>query len=546
MPERHDFDFLVLGSGLAGLFYALRVAEQGRVAIVTKRSADEAATAYAQGGIAAVLADDDGFEVHERDTLIAGAGLCHEDVVQHVVERAPAMIEALVKLGARFDPAEPGGPAGQGYALGREGGHTRRRILHHRDATGRELERALLERARAHPQISFFENHLAVDLITARRSGVSGPERCLGAYVLDGGSALVHRFLAPITLLATGGAGKVYLYTSNPDVASGDGVAMAYRAGATVANMEFMQFHPTCLFHPHAKSFLITEAVRGEGGILRTRDGSAFMPRYHEMADLAPRDVVARAIDAELKRSGAEHVLLDITHRDAAFVRERFPTIHQRCLEFGIDITRQPIPVVPAAHYTCGGVRTDLRGETDLPNLFAAGEAACTGLHGANRLASNSLLECAVFADAAATESGKRLGATPMPEGVPPWQAQWVRDSDEAVMITQNWEEVRRFMWNYVGIVRSDKRLARARHRLRLLQEEINDYYWNFRVTPDLIELRNLALVASLVIECASWRKESRGLHYNLDHREIDDARFRVDTLIRKPVGAGPRVDGLG
>jgi L-aspartate oxidase len=545
MPERHDFDFLVLGSGLAGLFYALRVAEQGRVAVVTKRSADEAATAYAQGGIAAVLADDDSFDDHLHDTLTAGAGLCHEDVVQHVVERAPAMIEALVRLGARFDPARAGMTAGRGYALGREGGHTRRRILHHRDATGRELERALLASARAHPQIAFFENHLAVDLITARRSGVSGPERCLGAYVLDAGSALVHRFLAPITLLATGGAGKVYLYTSNPDVASGDGVAMAYRAGATVANMEFMQFHPTCLFHPHAKSFLITEAVRGEGGILRTREGSAFMPRYHEMADLAPRDVVARAIDAELKRSGAEHVLLDITHRDPAFVRERFPNIYERCLEFGIDVTRQPIPVVPAAHYTCGGVRTDLRGETDLANLFAAGEAACTGLHGANRLASNSLLECAVFADAAAEESLKRLGEAPAPEGVPPWQAQWVRDSDEAVMITQNWEEVRRFMWNYVGIVRSDKRLARARHRLRLLQEEINDYYWNFRVTPDLIELRNLALVASLVIECASWRKESRGLHYNLDHRETDDARFRVDTLIRKPVGAGPRVDGV-
>lgn len=541
MSERHDSDFLVLGSGLAGLFFALRVADHGRVAIVTKRSAADSATAAAQGGIAAVLGSDDSFEAHYADTLAAGAGLCHEDVVQHVVERAPAMIETLVRLGARFDPDASGG-----FALGREGGHTRRRILHHRDATGRELERALLERARAHPRIAFFEHHLAVDLITARRSGVAGPERCLGAYVLDARTGLVHRFLAPITLLATGGAGKVYLYTSNPDVASGDGVAMAYRAGATVANMEFMQFHPTCLFHPHAKSFLVTEAVRGEGGILRTRAGDAFMARYHPMADLAPRDVVARAIDAELKRSGAEHVLLDITHRDPAFVRERFPTVYQRCLEFGIDMTRQPIPVVPAAHYTCGGVRTDLRGETDLRNLFAAGEVACTGLHGANRLASNSLLECAVFADAAADESIKRLGETPTPEGVPPWQAHWVRDSDEAVMITQNWEEVRRFMWNYVGIVRSDKRLERARHRLRLLQEEIDDYYWNFRVTPDLIELRNLALVASLVIECASWRKESRGLHYNLDHKETDDARYRVDTLIRERVSAGPRLDAPG
>jgi L-aspartate oxidase len=544
MPERHDFEFLVLGSGLAGLFYALRVAEHGQVAVVTKRAADASATDWAQGGIAAVLADDDSFETHVRDTLTAGAGLCHDDVVQHVVERAPAIVEALVRLGVRFDPAEGASPGGGGYALGREGGHTRRRILHHRDATGREIERALLARVHAHPQIEVFENHLAVDLITARRSGVPGPDRCLGAYVLDAGSNLVHRFMAPITLLATGGAGKVYLYTSNPDVASGDGVAMAYRAGAAVANMEFMQFHPTCLFHPRAKSFLVTEAVRGEGGILRTRSGDAFMTRYHEMADLAPRDVVARAIDSELKRSGAECVLLDITHREAAFVRERFPTVYERCLQFGIDITREPIPVVPAAHYTCGGVRTDLRGETELPNLFVAGESACTGLHGANRLASNSLLECAVFADAAAEESLKRLAEVPRPDGVAAWQAQWVRDSDEAVMITQNWEEVRRFMWNYVGIVRSDKRLERARHRLRLLQEEIDDYYWNFRVTPDLIELRNLALVAWLVIECAAWRKESRGLHYNLDHKDVDDARYRVDTLIRKPVSAGPRIDG--
>ncbi len=542
MPERHDFDFLVLGSGMAGLFYALRVAEHGRVGIVTKRAADESATAWAQGGIAAVLGDDDSFEAHVQDTLRAGAGLCREEVVQHVVERAPAMIESLRALGARFDAAAPDSPAGRGYALGREGGHTRRRILHHRDTTGRELERALLARARAHPRIAFFESHLAVDLITARRSGVAGPERCLGAYVLDANSTLVHRFLAPITLLATGGAGKVYLYTSNPDVASGDGVAMAYRAGATVSNMEFMQFHPTCLFHPHSKSFLITEAVRGEGGILRTRDGVAFMSQVHEMADLAPRDVVARAIDAELKRSGAEHVLLDITHRDPGFVRERFPNIYERCLQYGIDITRQPIPVVPAAHYTCGGVRTDLLGETDLLNLFAAGEVTCTGLHGANRLASNSLLECVVFADAAANESRKRHGAAQAPASVPTWQAQWVRDSDEAVMITQNWEEVRRFMWNYVGIVRSDKRLARARHRLALLQGEIDEYYWNFRVTPDLLELRNLARIAALVIECAAWRKESRGLHYNLDHRETDDARYRVETLIRKPIGAGPRV----
>jgi L-aspartate oxidase len=539
MSERHDFDFLVLGSGVAGLFYALRVAEAGRVGIVTKRAAYDSATRYAQGGIAAVQADDDSFERHARDTLEAGAGLCREEVVRYVVERGPAVIEALVAHGVRFDAPEPENPGARGFALGREGGHTRRRILHHRDTTGREIERALLDRARAHPGITFFENHLSVDLITARRAGVAGPDRALGAYVLDAGTGLVHRFLAPITLLATGGAGKVYLYTSNPDVASGDGVAMAYRAGATIANLEFMQFHPTCLFHPQAKSFLITEAVRGEGGILRTRSGEAFMPRYHEMADLAPRDVVARAIDAELKRSGDEYVLLDITHRDPEFVRDRFPNIHARCRELGIDIAKEPIPVVPAAHYTCGGVRTDLRGESDLPNLFAAGEVSCTGLHGANRLASNSLLECVVFADAAASESLARRAAVEAAEGGPPWQAAWVRDSDEAVMITQNWDEVRRFMWNYVGVVRSDKRLERARHRIQLLLEEINEYYWNFRVTPDLIELRNLALVAELMIESAAWRKESRGLHYNIDHRERDDARFAVDTLVRKRIAAG-------
>jgi L-aspartate oxidase len=542
MAERRDFEFLVLGSGLAGLFYALRVAEHGRVAIVTKRLADDSATNWAQGGIAAVFADDDSFDEHQRDTLTAGAGLCHEDVVQHVVERAPGVVASLVQLGVHFDTAEGNGSSGGGFALGREGGHTRRRILHHRDATGRELSRALIERARAHPNIAFFEQHLGVDLVTARRSGIAGPDRCLGAYVLDAKTNLVHRFLAPITLLATGGGGKVYLYTSNPDVASGDGVAMAYRAGATVANLEFMQFHPTCLFHPQAKSFLITEAVRGEGGVLKTLAGDAFMPRYHAMADLAPRDVVARAIDSELKRSGSDCVVLDITHRDPAFVRARFPNIYGRCLEFGIDITRNPIPVVPAAHYSCGGVRTDLRAETDLQNLFAAGEVASTGLHGANRLASNSLLECAVFADAAAAESLKRLCDTEPAEDVPAWQAQWARDSDEAVMITQNWEEVRRFMWNYVGIVRSDKRLERARHRIGLLLEEIDEYYWNFRVTPDLIELRNLTLMAELVIECATWRKESRGLHFNLDHKETDDARYRVDTLIRNRVVGGAAV----
>ncbi len=540
MPERHDFDFLVLGSGVAGLLFALRVADHGRVGVVTKREGEDSASSWAQGGIAAVLGDDDSFQQHAADTLEAGAGLCRPDVVEFVVERGPSAIRALEEHGVQFDRAAED-PAR--YALGREGAHRRRRILHHRDATGQELTRALLARARAHPGIDLFHNHLAVDLITARRAGLPGEDRAVGAYVLNAVTGLVHRFLAPQILLATGGAGKVYVYTSNPDVASGDGVAMAYRAGATVANLEFMQFHPTCLFHPQAKSFLISEAVRGEGGILRTRSGEAFMGRYHEMADLAPRDVVARAIDTELKRSGDESVLLEIHHRDPAFVRQRFPTIYERCRSFGIDITKEAIPVVPAAHYTCGGVVTDLRTETDLRNLFAVGEVACTGLHGANRLASNSLLECAVFADVAAREAIARRGSLePVSRAVPPWDPSFVRDADEAVMITQNWEEVRRFMWNYVGIVRSNKRLERARHRLRLLQEEIDEYYRNFTITPDLIELRNLALVADLVIECAAWRRESRGLHYNLDHRELDDARYCVDTRIHKRVSAGPGV----
>jgi L-aspartate oxidase len=531
--NRHEFDFLVIGSGIAGLFYSLRVAEHGSVGIVTKKQAADSATNWAQGGIAAVMAGDDSFQDHERDTLAAGAGLCHPDVVRRVVERGPAMIEALTKLGADFDPAA--GEAPQHFDLGREGGHSRRRILHHRDATGQEIERVLLARARAHPRIDLFENHCGVDLLTARRAGRSGPDHALGAYVLDGTTGRVDRFQARITLLATGGAGKVYLYTSNPDIASGDGMAMAWRAGATLANMEFVQFHPTCLFHPKAKSFLISEAVRGEGGILRTRAGDAFMARYHPMKDLAPRDVVARAIDTELKKSGDEWVLLDITHRDPHYLRERFPTIHARCLEFGIDLTREPIPVVPAAHYTCGGVRTDLRGETDLPNLFAAGEVACTGLHGANRLASNSLLEALVFADAAATEGIARLAGLARDGGpVPAWEEGLATESSEAVVITQNWDEIRRFMWNYVGIVRSDKRLARARRRIELLQEEITEYYWNFRLTPDLVELRNLATVAQLVIECAQRRKESRGLHYNVDHPERDDAHFATDTLVRR------------
>ncbi len=536
MQERHDSDVLVIGSGIAGLFYSLKAAQYGTVAIVTKRSASDTATNRAQGGIAAVLGDEDSFDAHARDTIVAGAGLCREDVVRFVVERGPAMIDQLLKLGADFDPPHPGNDLSKlPFDLGREGGHSHRRILHHRDTTGQEIERALLARVRAHPNITLFETHCAVDLLTAEHAGLPGDDRALGAYVLDAASGAVQRFCARVTLLATGGAGKVYLYTSNPDVASGDGMAMAYRAGASLANMEFVQFHPTCLYHPLAKSFLISEALRGEGGILRNAAGDAFMERYHEMKDLAPRDIVARAIDSELKRSGDDSAFLDITHRDPAFVRERFPNIYARCLEFGFDMTAQPIPVVPAAHYWCGGVRTDRTGETDLPNLFAAGEVACTGLHGANRLASNSLLEALVFADAAAEATGRRLGELSRePDEVPPWEEGDATESEEAVVVTQNWDTIRRLMWNYVGIVRSNWRLERARRRLQLLAGEITEYYWNSKLTPDLIELRNLATVAQLVVACAMLRRESRGLHYNVDYPERDDAHFLHETVVSR------------
>jgi L-aspartate oxidase len=523
-------DFLVIGSGIAGLSFALRMAQHGSVTVVTKKGSADSATNRAQGGIAAVVGPDDSFEDHVRDTLEAGAGLCNERVVRFVVEHGPAAIASLVELGVHFDPSQKG----PGYDLGREGGHSKRRVLHAADLTGQEIERALLSGAEAHPNIRLLTNQLAVDLVTTGKIGLPGPRRVVGAYVLDADTRAIRTFAARIVLLATGGCGKVYLYTTNPEIASGDGIAMAYRAGATIANMEFIQFHPTCLFHREARSFLISEAVRGEGGTLRTSSGEAFMQRYHERGDLAPRDVVARAIDHELKRSGEDCVYLDCTHMDPNFVRSRFPNIYERCLSFGLDMTKQPLPIVPAAHYCCGGVLTDLRGQTDIPNLFAAGAATCTGLHGANRLASNSLLEGVVFAQAAADEVIHRLAdGIEAPPPIPDWDPGSAEDPSESILVDSNWDEIRRFMWNYVGIVRSRKRLERARRRIRMLREEIREYYWNFKLTPDLVELRNLATVAHLIIECAVARKESRGLHYTLDHPEPHEGP-PADTLLKR------------
>ena len=527
-------DFLVIGSGIAGLSFALQAAAHGTVAVVTKREIAESATRYAQGGIASVFSSEDSFDAHIDDTLVAGAGICHEDVVRMVVEEGPQTIRNLIEWGVKFTTTTKGDE----YDLTREGGHSARRILHAEDITGREIERALVEAARQNPNIQVFEYHIAIDLITCAkiaRQPVSN-NCCKGAYVLDINGKQVRTFSAGATLLASGGAGKVYLYTCNPDVASGDGVAMAYRAGATVANMEFMQFHPTTLFHPNAKSFLISEAVRGEGAILRRRDGTAFMEKYHHLKDLAPRDIVARAIDNEMKTHGDDCVYLDITHEPSDFVRSRFPNIHQTCMEYGLDMTKDWLPVVPAAHYLCGGVAVNMDGQTDLPGLFAIGEVACTGLHGANRLASNSLLEAAVYAGRAArhaTDTVSQQQANARDE-IPEWDAGTATNSDEMVVVSQNWDEIRRFMWNYVGIVRTTKRLERAMRRIKLIQAEIEDYYWNFIITSDLVELRNIATISELIITCAQQRKESRGLHYTIDYPERDDTNGKQDTIIKK------------
>lgn len=520
-PEHTDV--LILGSGIAGLFLALRLAENARVVVATKKQNFESNTNYAQGGIAAVLGPDDRFALHVKDTLTAGAGLCHADVVRQVVSEGPDRVRDLMQLGVRFSRAQKG----KKLSLGREGGHSARRIAHAADLTGRAIEKALLAAVLEHPRIRLLENHMAVDLLRERRPR----GRVWGAEILDRSRGTTRDFVARATVLATGGSGKVYLYTSNPDIATGDGVAMAYRAGAVVSNLEFVQFHPTCLYHPRARSFLITEAVRGEGATLLTVDGRRFMKGVHPLAELAPRDIVARAIDAEMKRRGDKYVLLDLRPIGAAKLRGHFPNILQRCRELGMDPVREPIPVVPAAHYQCGGVRAALDGRTSLPRLFAIGEVAMTGLHGANRLASNSLLEAVVMAHHAAGSIAALLsdGETPPRPRVPP--AHGHKPMREAARLAHDWEAVRRLMWDMVGIVRTDDRLATADERLRALRIEIEREFRTYRLTADFVELRNLAQVAHLIVRSARWRKESRGLHYNLDHPQRA-ARFRRDTVL--------------
>src|SRR5437899_2815364 len=529
-----DYDFVVIGSGIAGLTFALKAAKHGSVAVVTKRKGSDTNTARAQGGIACVTSDEDSFELHVRDTLEAGAGLCDEAVVRTIVTEGPDRIRELIALGLQFDEREVSGH--RELDLGKEGGHSKRRVLHVRDVTGKEVEETLLRELDRQSRVELLENHMAVDLITAAKLGFATEDRCLGAYVLDETAGKVETIRADRIVLATGGCGKVYLYTTNPDIATGDGVAMAWRAGVEIANMEFIQFHPTCLFHPQAKSFLISEAVRGEGGILRNDRGEDFMKRYDARGSLAPRDIVARAIDSEMKRSGAKCAFLDITHRSPEFLRERFPHIYQTCLRFGIDMSKQPIPVVPAAHYQCGGIKTDVNGATSLSGLYTIGEVGCTGLHGANRLASNSLLEGLLAAHRAAEASLCRRPSSHKAQKIslPNWESGGVQDVDELVVIYHNWGEIRRLMWDYVGIVRTDKRLQRASARLRNLQREIREFYWNFKVSVDLLELRNLATVAALIVDSALSRKESRGLHYTLNYPQTEDRQFRRDTLLSR------------
>ena len=507
-----DFDVLIIGSGLAGQSAALRLAKTLRVALISKRALEDSASGWAQGGIAAVLDSKDTIEAHIRDTIVAGAYLNDPKATRFVIENGRHAIDWLIEQGVPFTRDQ------SGYHLTREGGHSARRVIHVADATGLAVQEVLTKKVRQHPNITVLERHIAIDLITGEKLGLA-ENRCYGAYALDRDSGEVFTIGAPHTLIATGGAGKVYLYTTNPDTSTGDGIAMAWRAGCAVANMEFIQFHPTCLYHPDAKSFLISEAVRGEGGLLLLPDGTRFMPEHDARGELAPRDVVARAIDFEMKKRGLDCVYLDISHKPAAFLAEHFPNIMARCLELGIDITREPIPVVPAAHYTCGGIVTDLRARTSIAGLYAAGEATCSGLHGANRLASNSLLECLVFSEAAANDILAQ-SAVSQPR-LPEWDASRVSDPDEEIVISHNWDELRRFMWGYVGIVRTTKRLQRAQHRIRLLTREIEEFYSNFRVSHDLIELRNLVTTADLIVRCALKRRESRGLHFSRDYPEM-------------------------
>ncbi|MCC5856411.1 MAG: L-aspartate oxidase [Idiomarina sp.] len=510
-------DVLIIGSGAAGLSLALQQAKTARVIVLSKGPLQEGSTYYAQGGIAAVFDESDSIESHVEDTLRAGAGICDRSVVEYTAEHARESLQWLIDLGVDFDQ-ETSADGTSRFHLTREGGHSHRRILHAADATGRAVQSTLVSQALAHPNIQVMENFNAVDLLV---EGEGEDRRCVGAYAWSRDEQRVYTIGARFTALCTGGASKVYQYTSNPDVASGDGIAMAWRAGCKVANMEFNQFHPTCLFHPKAQNFLLTEALRGEGAWLKRPDGTRFMPDFHENAELAPRDVVARAIDYEMKRLGADCMFLDISHKPKEFIIQHFPNIHEKCLSLGIDMTQEPLPIVPAAHYTCGGVMTDLHAQTDLAGLYAIGEVAYTGLHGANRMASNSLLECVVFARAAARHMNERMNATPLPAELLEWDESKVTDSDEEVIIQHNWHELRLFMWDYVGIVRTSKRLERAARRVELLQQEIHDYYSNFRVTNNLLELRNLAQVAELIIKSAQLRKESRGLHFTLDYPDL-------------------------
>ncbi len=531
----HDFDILIIGSGAAGLSLALRLDPSFQIAVISKGPLDDGSTAWAQGGISAVIDEGDSIDQHMADTIDAGAGLCDEEAVQHTVSHGKEMITWLTELGVKF--TRETGLDGKSYLhLTREGGHTHRRVVHAADATGWAVENALIKNVFERNNINIFEHYIAIDLITTGKLYNERKQhkknKCVGAYVLDTSKQHVDTFRTKYVILATGGASKVYLYTSNPDGASGDGIAMAWRAGCRIANMEFMQFHPTCLYHPSAKSYLITEAVRGEGGKLLLPDGSEFAHEFDPRGVLAPRDIVARAIDYKMKQLGIDCVYLDISHKPKKFIESHFPNVYARCLKLGYDMSKEPVPVVPAAHYTCGGVMTDLRGRTDVKNLYAVGETTHTGLHGANRMASNSLLECLVFADSASKDINSRQDQELINKDIPPWDESRVTEPDEEIVVAHNWDELRRFMWDYVGIVRTDKRLQRAKHRVDLLSSEIDEYYSNFRVSGDLIELRNLTLVADLIIRSALSRKESRGLHYTLNYPTPDLSLESVDTIL--------------